>query len=258
MTLRTTFRGGLNVVAVEADPALCSAARRKFAVEEGTGRLVVENLGIASEDGEMEFWVSDHSVWSSFSRENATKASTHATPIMVPTTRFGHLIDKYGVPYFLKVDIEGNDRLCLEDLANFERPPFLSVELSHEDGIIDIELLANLGYSAFRCVRQNDYLQIRPDNLRQERFVRQVLSHLGPAAEPVRRLGHRRLKVRGWRFPYGSSGPLPWDLTGRWISREELAMVWHGLHNADLELGARGLGEWFDIHASLDPSGRTS
>jgi hypothetical protein len=44
---------------------------------------------------------------------------------------------------------------------------------------------------------------------------------------------------------------LPQDLAGPWISHEEVLSVWRQLQNLDLELGANGLGEWFDIHAKL-------
>jgi FkbM family methyltransferase len=244
------FRG-LNVVAVEADPTLCMAARQRFAAAVSNGRLIIENVGIAAQEGELQFWVSDWSVWSSFSRENATKGNAHATPIAVRTIRFSQLLEQHGTPCFLKIDIEGNDRMCLQDLSDFERPPFLSIEMSYDDGGIDIDLLSELGYRAFKCIRQNDFFQMRSENIRWQRSVRKVLSHVGPAGEPLRRLGHRRLRVQGWRFPFGSSGPLPQDLAGPWISHEEVLSVWRQLQNLDLELGANGLGEWFDIHAKL-------
>ncbi|MGO9584506.1 MAG: hypothetical protein ACLP36_17105 [Acidimicrobiales bacterium] len=55
---------------MEADPSLCIAARRRFADAVSDRRLIIENVGIAEREGELEFWVSDRSVWSSFSREN--------------------------------------------------------------------------------------------------------------------------------------------------------------------------------------------
>jgi hypothetical protein len=112
--------------------------------------------------------------------------------------------------------------------------------MSHEDGVIDIDVLASLGYRAIRCVRQNDYCQIRPDNLGKHRSGREFRSRFGPAAELMRRLGRRRFKVRGRRFPFESSGALPEDLPGPWISHEEVLMVWRELHDLDLELGPKG------------------
>ena len=245
---------GMKVVAVEADPSLCLAARERFSDAVTDGQLIIENIGIADREGESEFWISDRSVWSSFSHENAVKGNAHATPVLIRTARFRRLLEQYGTPYFVKVDIEGNDRLCLQDLADFARPPFLSIEMSHEDGDVDIELMTDLGYRTFKCVRQNDFFEMRGENMARQRAVRKVLSHLGPIGGQIRRWSHRRLRAQGWRFPYGSSGPLPEELRGPWISQEELGSLWRQLHDLDLELGAKGLGEWFDIHAKLEPS----
>jgi hypothetical protein len=71
----------------------------------------------------------------------------------------------------------------------------------------------------------------------------------------VRRLGHRQLTLNGWRFTRGSSGPLPDEFHGAWIGPEEVQSIWRQLRTLDLELVSNGTGEWFDIHAALDPCG---
>lgn len=250
------LRRGYNVVAVEANPALCTAARERFAAAVADGSLVIHNVGIAAEEGELEFWVSDRSEWSSFSHANATKQGVNARSMAVRTLRFGQLLEQHGAPFFLKIDIEGNDRMCLEDLTDFQRPRALSIEMSHIDGGTDIELLSKLDYRAFKCIRQNDFFEMRPENIWRQVSLRKLLSNLGRVSGPLRRLGHRRLRANGWRFPPGSSGPLAQDLPGRWITSEEMFSVWQRLHDIDLELEAKGVGEWFDVHATLDPSAR--
>ena len=47
---------GCKVVAIEADPALCEQARRRFAERLGDG-LEILNIGIAKEPGELDFFV---------------------------------------------------------------------------------------------------------------------------------------------------------------------------------------------------------
>jgi FkbM family methyltransferase len=250
---------GFKVVAVEANPSLCVMAQQRFADAIDEHRLIIENVGIAEREGEeLQFWVSDHSEWSSFDHGNATKNMATAIPIGVRTVYFRRLLEKHGVPYFLKIDIEGNDRLCLQDLCHFDRPQLLSIEMSHDDGGTDIEMLANLGYRAFKCVRQNDFAEIHSGNIERQRSIRRRLEHVpgGFAGGPLRRLGHRQLTMNGWRFPRGSSGPLPDEFCGHWIEREEVQSIWHQLRTLDLELLSNGTGEWFDIHAALDPCGR--
>jgi FkbM family methyltransferase len=248
------LRKGYQVVAVEADPKLCAAARSRFAHEIDDGRLVVENVGIANHEGELRFWVSNKSVWSSFDSENANKGRSHAKPITVQASRFATLLGRHGVPYFLKIDIEGNDRLCLRDLSEDTRPQFVSIELSHKDGYVDIDLLAWLGYDSFKCVRQNDFYLINLSNLDQQFEIRRQFAKFGPFGQHLRRLGHRRPRDDGWRFGFGSSGVVSSDLTGEWISHEEMSKIWQRLHDIDDELGEKGIGEWYDIHARLGES----
>lgn len=243
------LRRGFAVVAIEANPALCDAARIRFAEHLGDGRLLVENVGIADREGEMTFWVSEHSVWSSFRQSSATKGGTKASPITVRTVPFADLLERHGVPHFVKVDIEGHDRLCLEDLAPARHPKYVSVEMSHPTGDVDIELLASAGYERFKCVRQNDFFEILPGNLDRQIRRRQRLSRLGPLEGRIRRLARRSTSVDGWRFPFGSSGPCPWELPGQWMTRAEVLSVWERLRDTDVELNDKGLGEWFDIHA---------
>jgi FkbM family methyltransferase len=246
---------GYNVVAVEADPTLCDAARARFPDEVGSGRLVVQNVGVADQEGELQFWVSDRSEWSSFNRDNAVKGNMNAKAIKVPTVRFGRLIEEFGTPYFLKVDIEGNDRLCLQDLVDLdERPSYVSIEMSHEDGEVDIDLLAKLGYTAFMCVRQNDFAQIHSENIGRQRLIRKTLSHFGMGGVAIRRVIQRRGTAGSWTFALGSSGPLPHEFLGHWISHDEMLSIWRQLRDLDHELDSKGIGEWFDVHACFEPS----
>jgi FkbM family methyltransferase len=243
---------GFDVVAVEANPALCAVARTRFDEQVRSGRLVIENVGIASASGEMTFWVSDHSEWSSFRETSATKGNAKATPIAVKTIRFGELLRDHGVPSFAKIDIEGHDRLCLEDMTPSLRPRYVSVEMSHPDGDVDINRLDQLGYETFKCVRQNDFVEINPDNISSQLRRRRLLSRLGTFEGRVRGLIRRRVSSDGWQLPYGGSGPVPWELPGRWLSQAEVLAIWRQLRDVDAELNDKGLGEWFDIHAMCE------
>jgi len=71
----------------------------------------VLNVGIAEEDGTLEFWVSDWSEWSSFHKEQATRGGVSAHPVAVPTMCFADLLNKYPAALFAKIDIERNDAL---------------------------------------------------------------------------------------------------------------------------------------------------
>jgi hypothetical protein len=63
------------------------------------------------------------------------------------------LLTEHGVPYYLKIDIEGADRLVLQALRNWPtRSPFISVE---EYGVADLDDLYAIGYQRFAIVPQN-------------------------------------------------------------------------------------------------------
>jgi FkbM family methyltransferase len=247
---------GHDVVAVEANPDLCRAAAGRFSVEIASGRLTVLNLGIADEEGDLEFWVSQHSEWSSFHEEHATMNGMTATPVTVPVVRFGDLLANHGPAKFVKVDIERNDSLCIRDLQRCpEPPPWFSFE-GHVGAADDIEFLAKLGYDSFRCVRQNDWHQITPRNMKWQGRARKAVSHAhNPFARKVaQRLHYRRARLPGWEFPGGCSGPLPWETTGPWLALTEILEVWQYHLQVDREMQAGGLGEWCDIHVARGAS----
>ncbi len=52
---------GYRVVGIECSPVMIENLRERFEQEIADGRLVLLNVGVASHNGEMEFWVSDKS-----------------------------------------------------------------------------------------------------------------------------------------------------------------------------------------------------
>jgi FkbM family methyltransferase len=243
---------GYEVVAVEANPVLCEAAGERFRQEIAAGQLTVRNVGIAEEAGNLDFWVSDNSEWSSFHKENATREDTGASVVSVSTLQFADLLAQYHAPLYVKVDIEMNDSLCIRDLSRCEAlPKYFSFE-GHMDAAADVDVLAGLGYTSFKCVRQVDWREINPENMHRQASIRKLLARAGrvPRIAPyLRALHYRARPVNGWKFAPGSSGPLGRDMPGRWLSRDEVLEVWEHRLTVDREMGAGGLGEWFDIHA---------
>ena len=253
---------GYRVVAVEANPSTCAAARKRFAQEISAGQLSVRNIGIAETRGEMDFWVSSRSEWSSFDAESATRGDAQATHIRVETMPFRQLIEEEGTPFFAKIDIEGSDSLCLRDLAvTASRPAYLSFEgnVHAIEGNVhaeaDIKLLESLGYRSFKCIRQNDLREITPRNVVYQEEFRRVMAGLEWLPRigirgALYRLHYRRRPINGRKFNPGSSGSMGVELPGRWLTSSEMLSVCHQLIAYDLRLGACGLGEWFDIHAA--------
>lgn len=128
-------------------------------------------------------------------------------------------------------------------------PPYISIEMNHRSGDKDIELLRELGYRRFKIVSQATLAQ--PNSL---------LTTLG-CALPTR-LGsilQRKLRslvgvdrVGSWVFKVGSSGPFAEDTPGSWHDVQWAQRRWKFLHNLDRRYAAKGLGDWFDVHAAKD------
>ena len=127
------LKKGFRVVAVEANPALCERLKERFAEEIAEGRFVLVEEAIAEHEGEVEFYLNEkEDIRSTIMPGHAERASALGRPptkMVVPSITFPSLIERFGVPYFMKVDIEGADWLCLEGLTPFdELPLFLSTE----------------------------------------------------------------------------------------------------------------------------------
>ncbi|MCI0628014.1 MAG: FkbM family methyltransferase, partial [Acidobacteria bacterium] len=105
------LRRGFRVVAVEAHPGLAAALRDRFAREIRSGHLVIEAVAVGPDQGEVSLCVveGNDGVWSSILPGEARKHGLPVREVRVPSVRFADLLARHGVPYFLKVDIEGAD-----------------------------------------------------------------------------------------------------------------------------------------------------
>jgi FkbM family methyltransferase len=160
---------GFRVVAFEANPALVDHGRQKFATEIATGRLVlVEGAVIERIPGQpfpasLPFFF--HPTFSAvgsleqrWTQVHLPRGSGKPEQANVPTVDFAACLQKYGVPYYLKIDIEGSGLACVRSLATLpHRPHYLSLEASREGPQVfaeEIALLEGLGYLLFQLVQQ--------------------------------------------------------------------------------------------------------
>jgi FkbM family methyltransferase len=152
---------GFRVVAVEANPIMARDAQHKFARYLQSEQLAIENVGIWDAEGDLTFYRNlDKDDWSSFGREAGCRNNTRHEEMTVRCVRVASLIAKYGVPYYMKIDVEGADKLILRDLLSLSgRPKFISAE---EYGVDVIKDLARLGYERFQIVPQMGKIELAP------------------------------------------------------------------------------------------------
>jgi FkbM family methyltransferase len=146
---------GFKVVAVEANPTLAAEGRKRFAGAIESGQLELMSVGIAKERGRLHFYVNESNTeWSSFVPafgQRGGKFSVHD----VPTITMADLLGRFGTPYYAKIDIEGSDWHCLNDIRPDDPPQYVSVE-AHR-----LEYLAVLyakGYRQFKIVNQTTHV----------------------------------------------------------------------------------------------------
>lgn len=214
---------GFHVVAVEANPAMVAAALPRLAGHEG--RFVIEAAGLAEEAGTRPFYVNlDNDHWSSFDRGYGTREGSRFELREVPCVTLAELIARHGVPRYMKIDIEGADRMVLRHLAALGvRPDFLSIE---EYGVTAFEDLAACGYTRFNIVPQNDKSwQVPP--------------------QPPREGGHVARAFTG-----KDSGLFGRELPGPWMAGPVARGVFERFVRRADHRPVGPAGEWYDIHAT--------
>src|SRR5215831_12075155 len=215
---------GFRVVGIEADPGLCEAAAGRLHDHVKSGRLTIVNAAIAEKPGRATFYRDlDNSIWGTAEPDwVARNASLGTRPerverIEVEAVRMDDVLAAHGVPYYMKVDIEGRDMLCVEALRRFrERPRYLSIEASKMAlADVDAELgaMSELGYRDFKVVPQHAVArQVPPKPSREGRYA-------------------------AWRFAHGSSGLFGEEAPGDWLDVDRARRAYRPIFRAYRLLG---------------------
>jgi FkbM family methyltransferase len=255
------LKKGFRVIGFEADPELAGQCRTRFAREIDDGRLtVVEGAVVPPRVGSAEgrsirfYRNRQASVWGTVVDDWARRNETFGAPseiIDVHTVDFGQCLVRYGIPHYMKVDIEGSDLVCLEALRHQDaRPDYVSIESEKRSFARlrdELRLLRRLGYTGFKAVEQQGVpMQVEPLAPREGSYV-------------------------GYRFEAGASGLFGEDLPGAWknygqiLDRYRVIFLLYGLfgdsgitrrhlagrmiRRALLRRVRRPLPGWYDTHA---------
>ena len=233
---------GFRVVSLEANPELCRRNSQKFAKEISEGRLTIVPKALWHEAGKhIPFYV--YSAWSSVYPDIAGRDNTPTTEVQVATTTVADTFAQFGVPHYLKCDIEGADKIVCEQVAlEPAKPDFVSFE--DEYGEL-AKILAAAGYDRFQFINQGRLHKTRPPNPpREGKFADTTFGEASSG------LFGRELNPRHWV-----------DLTEYerrlrfWIAMRE------GRVNPLLEYACRRIGKtfrldwlvksgWADVHAT--------
>jgi FkbM family methyltransferase len=220
------LRKGFRVVAVEASPLLVEKVRGELAEFIASGQLTIEPVGLGVQEGEFTFYLNrDNDQWSSFDPVWGTRNGTRYEEMPVTCIRPQALFQKYGIPYYLKIDIEGSDIAVVRALHDFsDRPRFISIE---ENQTYYFAELWAVGCRGFKLINQRDWASFScPNPPREGRFV-------------------------DTSFKGNSSGPFGEETPGEWMSFDAVLEKYF----AEIRSPSRGYlagHDWFDIHGRVE------
>lgn len=219
------LKKGFRVVAIEANPMLAEQCVKRFRRHIGKGRLHVLNLAVTADAGQLPFYVNnENTAWSSLDRDLGERDGGAAVA-MVRAAPLSAALAIFGVPHYLKIDIEGADYDALTSLDTVsELPRYVSVE-NGNGGLLDY--LVDRGYSSFKFINQQ----------------------LVPRQTPPRPA--REGTYTKWKFPFGASGLFGEETPGDWKTsaevKDQIDTYWA---IPDRDANRDG---WFDLHARLTP-----
>jgi len=205
------------VVAVEANPALARHLRTRFEAEIADGRVAVENCALTVDPAisRVPFFIHrSNDLLSQLPRPRPEELAQFEE-LSLPSLTLQRLLERHGPPHYVKIDLEGYDKVILRNL--FENgcfPPYVSAEAHTIDTFCILAALG--GYDAFKV----------------------VLGHSVPEHYPAHTI-RTPDGFRSYEFTVHTSGPFGNDIPGPWMSAPVFMRF----------LAILGTG-WIDIHAS--------
>lgn len=215
---------GFNVVGVEASPVIVEQLKIDFAQELASGRFILEECGLWHERCQITFYRNlDNDHWSSFEEAYGCRNGTAYEELVIDCITTKDLVEKHGMPRFMKIDVEGADKYIVADLAGFNlKPLFVSVEEYGKDAI---EALHNAGYTKFNFTAQRDKKWAIPPNPPKE----------GAFIEKT--------------FTGYDSGLFGLELPSEWLDYEAAKAEFRNNIRNDEYVYVGPENEWYDVHA---------
>jgi len=201
------LKKGFKVVAFEANPELIAYCQVRFGDAIADGRLRIVEGAIAPEAAgerivfyknvQVSVWGTIDATWA----ERNRMLGTQSVRVEVERVDILRAFRTYGIPLYLKIDIEGADHVVLDGLRQLEgRPRYISIEAEKVDFarlVAELSALRDLGYQSFKPVQQ---ARISGTRIATETIRGDPLDHV---------------------FEDNASGPFGDDLPGPWLSYEE-------------------------------------
>jgi FkbM family methyltransferase len=194
---------GFRVVAIEANPQACERVAARHSAEIEAGRLTIINAAIFDRGGQLTFYRNlDEPARSTLFpdlMQQWVAAGERYEEVRVPGMTFDEVLRTHGAPRYLKIDIEGADKVCLDAVARApEKPDYLSFEVDFRTLDASLAVCEAGGAKAYQ-------------------FVSQMGVPNQAAPEPAREGRHAVAD-----FEVGCTGLFGEELHGAWVTIEAL------------------------------------
>lgn len=257
---------GYNVIAVDADPSLIEENKREHKAH--LDKITFLNYAISEKDGDtLELFINSDSGKNSLIEEVGARQDSLAGKVAVKTITLRTLVEQYGLPYYIKIDIEGYDAVAVRSLIGMpEMPPYISVEAEclpeddrfSEEGIFEtLDTLRNAGYTRFKLIDQASLRVLddrdtyyRDSTTLPHRIIRKLQQVTGVHSSPY---NYKKVLEKKYGFPlvYSSSGPFGEDSAGHWMSYEQAKKVYLFQRRQYFSIEPnRRYSYWADWHAA--------
>ncbi len=231
---------GYRVVAVEANPALVAQVSAELKSYIEAKKLIIINIGIAEKESSMTFYRNDHELeWSSFDKEIGTRDNTPYTEMQIPCRTSTSIFEEFGIPYYLKIDIEGYDPICINGIESSKNAPaYISCEAS---SLECLEALVAKGYTQFKLINQARNFTAF-DLATEKSGLNNIFQHKWNRAKI------RLQKFLPFKYNFGTSGPFGEDTPGQWMDANYIRNAYNQFYSNPSNKPINNLS-WFDIHA---------
>jgi FkbM family methyltransferase len=169
------------IIAVEASPSTCKVLLANCAA--AAGKIECLNYAVCNSDqDEITFYESEQNVLNTLNKEWLTSetsrfANTAFQETKCKTISIDKLIQLYGQPTFIKIDVEGAENLVLKSLTS-KAASMICFEWASEFNHITNECLDHLeqlGYTKF-AIQYTDSYTYRPNTSASIDVIREELS----------------------------------------------------------------------------------
>jgi FkbM family methyltransferase len=231
------LKKGFKVIAIEPNPHSCKDIIKRLASYLASEQLILREYAV-SDENELSLWIhKNHTDWASVNPNWNSKYPDEIEEILVDGCSIETHYHMYGRPYYCKIDIEGQDAMCIRQFKGLALPDYMSAELLTMNNITDgtenpldvIQAFLEIGYTKFQIVDQGK-------------------NHLTKCPNPPLEGEYVDYKFNGY-----CSGLFGKELPDKWIGVEDILLQYiHYFYGKPNCCGASlDQGSWYDLHCKL-------